>query len=114
MTTVSKCPNIELEHCDEPLIPIDKENNDSCEKFIKEVYIKHVQLSVDQYFDPNVCRDEGSVLFCNRDYFVGQFFGSVQDRAGILTRLSQGLLKSFGSWANGLLKVTHFTDMKGL
>ena len=106
MTIVSS-QNIALENCDEQLTPVDKENNDCCDKFVTEVYIDNLQLSVDEYYDSDVCRGEGSLTFSNRDYFVGQFFGSVRDRAGILTRLNQGSLKTFGSWRNGLLEVIH-------
>jgi hypothetical protein len=81
-------------------------NNDAEEKFISDVRIKNVAVSPDQFFDETVLNGDGYLTFSNGDYFVGEFFGSVSDREGILTKIRQNSLKTFATWKNGLLEVS--------
>ncbi len=84
---------------------VDKNVYSDEELQIVEVRIKNVNISAEGFCDVIKCQGEGSLTFSNGEYFVGEFFGSVFDREGTLTKLKDGFTKTSGNWKNGLLEV---------
>jgi len=86
--------------------PNDVINNDADVGNIVEAIVDNVRISADQFFNDEIFSGVvGSLTFGNRNYFVGEFSGSVFDREGILTRFDENGLKTTGTWKNGLLEV---------
>ena len=86
--------------------PNDFINNDADLGNIVEAIVDNVRISADQFFNDEIFSGVvGSLTFGNRNYFVGEFSGSVLDREGILTRFDENGLKTTGTWKNGLLEV---------
>ena len=93
----------DLENFDEN--SVDKNVDSAEEPTIAEVRIKNVEILPEEFCDVIRCQGEGSLTFSNGDYFVGEFFGSVFDREGTLTKLKEGFTKTSGRWKHGLLEV---------
>ncbi len=87
---------------------VDKNVESDEEPTITEVRINNVNISAEDFCDVIKCQGEGSLTLSNGDYFVGEFFGSVFDREGTLTKLKDAFTKTSGRWKNGLLEVNLF------
>ena len=50
----------------------------------------------------------------NNDYFEGEFFGSINDRIGCLTKITENGCFSIGKWSNGFMdEIFDLTETSG-